>query len=66
MYVYKNLITRDMELSRFDRFQFFYIRVKDFDYLGKDIVELYWNEELFNQTVFFKIERTKVIKRLNF
>jgi hypothetical protein len=59
--MYSNIINRDIELSKFDKHQFFYIRVKKYDALGDDIDKLFSNEQLYNQTIFIKIERIKKV-----
>lgn len=52
----KNLINREPNLTG-ERFGFFHIRVSNFQELGNDIDKLFANEQLYNQTVFIKIER---------
>lgn len=52
----KNQINREPNLTG-ERFEFFHIKVTDFQALGNDIEELFAQEQLYNLTVFFKIER---------
>jgi len=40
-----------------ERFEFFLIRVRDFQTLGDDIDQLIMKEQLYNKTIFMKIER---------
>jgi len=52
----KNFINREPGLTG-DRFEFFHIRVTDFQTLGDDIDKLIGNEQLFNKIIYLKIER---------
>lgn len=53
-----NKINRELKLFS-DKVEYFNIYVTDFDSLGKDIETLFWNEQLFNKTIYLKIERRK-------
>jgi len=54
--VTKNIINREVAMSG-ERFEFFLIRVRDFQTLGDDIDQLIMKEQLYNKTIFMKIER---------
>jgi hypothetical protein len=52
----RNIINREPGLTN-SRFEFFHIRVLDFQTLGDDIDKLFGHEQLFNKIVYIKIER---------
>lgn len=54
----KTIINRETQFFRND-LEYFNIYVIDYDYLGKDIDELFSQEQLFNKTIYLKIERRK-------
>jgi hypothetical protein len=51
-----NQINREIAFFS-DKIEYFNIYVTNFDCLGKDIETLFWNEQLFNKTIYLKIER---------
>jgi hypothetical protein len=58
MFSGKTIINRESQFFS-NKIDYFNIYVLDFDYLGKDINELFLQEQLFNKTIYLKIERRK-------
>lgn len=55
---HKTIINRETQFFS-NKIEYFNIYVLDYDYLGKDINELFSKEQLFNKTIYLKIERRK-------